>query len=80
MSPKRLAYATAFQQRFSNIVAEERYVQDVTYRNVALNRFAIVTHRELRSDLLLVRLTARTSSSAMCSRWTAGRSAIGRIG
>ncbi len=49
------AYATAFQQRFSNIVAEERYVQDVTYRNVAPNRFAIVTHRELRSDLLLVR-------------------------
>jgi IstB-like ATP binding protein len=33
------AYATAFQQRLSNLVVEERYVQDVTYRNVAPNRY-----------------------------------------
>lgn len=50
------AYATNFQQQMSSLVAEEQYVQDVTYRNLAPNRFAGQTHRELRSDILLVRL------------------------
>src|SRR5262249_12112966 len=48
------AYATSFRSHLSNIVAEERYVQDVNYRNLPPNRFAMDTHRELRSDILLV--------------------------
>ena len=52
------AYVTLFQQQLSSLVAEEHYVQDVTYRNLAPNRFALQTHRELRSDILLVRLEA----------------------
>jgi VWFA-related protein len=47
-------YAVDFQHRLSNIVAEERYVQDITHINLAPGRFAAVTHRELRSDVLLV--------------------------
>jgi VWFA-related protein len=47
-------YATIFQRRLSNIVAEERYVQDVTHLNLAPGRFAAESHRELRSDVLLV--------------------------
>jgi VWFA-related protein len=50
-------YAAAYQSQLADIVAEERYVQDVSYRNLP-NRFAApTTHRELRSDLLLVRAT-----------------------
>ncbi|MBZ5560190.1 MAG: VWA domain-containing protein [Acidobacteriia bacterium] len=48
-------YATAFQRQLSNIVAEERYVQDISRVNVLPSRFATATHRELRSDFLLVR-------------------------
>jgi len=48
-------YAGRFQSQFSTIVAEERYVQHVAYRSLAPGRFAAETHRELRSDLLLVR-------------------------
>jgi len=48
-------YVTAFQQRLANIVAEEDYVQDVTYPNLLPGRTASGTHRELRSDILLVR-------------------------
>src|SRR5689334_13043535 len=47
-------YAATFQQRLANIVAEEHYVQNVTYRNLPPGRFASNTHRELRSDILLV--------------------------
>ena len=39
------AYVDDFVQRFSNVVAEERYVQDTRYPT---------RHRELRSDFLLV--------------------------
>ena len=49
------SYATAFQHQLSNIVAEERYVQDVTRLNLLPGRFATESHRELRSDVLLVR-------------------------
>lgn len=48
------AYATAFQRQFSNVVTEERYVQDIRRINLPPNRFPAVSHRELRSDLLLV--------------------------
>jgi VWFA-related protein len=49
------SYATAFQRQLSNIVAEERYVQDIAHLNLPPGRFATVSHRELRSDVLLVR-------------------------
>src|SRR5579864_1685371 len=45
-------YATAFQRQFSNVVTEERYVQDIRRINLPPNRFPAVSHRELRSDLL----------------------------
>ncbi len=47
-------YAATFQRQLSNIVAEERYVQDVTRMNLAPGRFAADAHRELLSDVLLV--------------------------
>ena len=47
-------YAATFQRQLSNIVAEERYVQDITHINLAPGRFAADAHRELLSDLLLV--------------------------
>jgi hypothetical protein len=47
------AYTSEFEERLSGIVAEEDYVQDVD----AFTRFRPeFTHRELLSDLLLVRL------------------------
>src|SRR5262249_34385341 len=36
------------------VVAEERYVQDITRVNVLPGRFPAEAHRELRSDVLLV--------------------------
>jgi len=55
---QRLAdYAVAFQRQLSNIVAEERYVQDVRYPNLVPGRGAANAHRELRSDVLLVQPT-----------------------
>jgi hypothetical protein len=52
---ERLAsYASTFQHQLSNIVAEERYVQDISHLNLPPGRFATVSHRELRSDVLLV--------------------------
>jgi VWFA-related protein len=48
------AYATTFHQQFSNIVAEEQYEQDITRINLPPNRFLTDSHRELRSDILLV--------------------------
>src|ERR1700748_2659129 len=47
-------YSTTFQRQLSNVVAEERYVQDITRMNLAPGRFAAESHRELRSDVLLV--------------------------
>jgi VWFA-related protein len=49
------AYAATFQRQLSNIVAEERYLQDIRRINLAPGRFAPESHRELRSDVLLVR-------------------------
>ena len=48
------AYVAEFQRQLSGIVAEELYVQDITRMNVPA-RLMPVSHRELRSDLLLVR-------------------------
>jgi VWFA-related protein len=48
------SYAATFQRQLSNIVAEERYVQDITHMNLAPGRFAADAHRELLSDVLLV--------------------------
>jgi hypothetical protein len=45
-------YATTFQRQLSNIVAEERYVQDITRMNLPPGRFATESHRQLRSDVL----------------------------
>lgn len=45
-------YATDFRRQFAGIVAEEIYVQDV---DVSSRTRPAVTHRELKSDLLLVR-------------------------
>ena len=46
------SYAADFKQRLSHIVAEEIYVQDM---EVSTRLRPEVTHRELKSDLLLVR-------------------------
>lgn len=48
------AYVVEFQRQLSGVVAEERYVQDVRY---LLGRFntPLLTHRELKSDLLVVK-------------------------
>jgi len=50
------AYVVEFQRQLSGIVAEEQYVQDVRYP-VASTRFnpLLPRHRELKSDLLLVK-------------------------
>jgi VWFA-related protein len=48
------SYAATFQRQLSNIVAEERYVQDITHMNLVPGRFAADAHRELLSDVLLV--------------------------
>jgi hypothetical protein len=47
-------YATTFRRQLSNIVAEEWYVQDIRRMNLPPGRFAAESHRELRSDVLLV--------------------------
>jgi hypothetical protein len=55
------AYVTQFRLEFSGIVAEETYVQDIgrsagsSVDVVSGGGFALVSHRELKSDLLLVR-------------------------
>lgn len=54
---KATAYVAEFQQQLSGVVAEERYIQDVrtlpgTRRT---SQEANATHRDLRSELLLVR-------------------------
>jgi hypothetical protein len=55
------AYVTQFRHEFSGIVAEETYVQDIgrspgsSVDVVSGGGFAVVSHRELKSDLLLVR-------------------------
>src|ERR1700736_2555267 len=45
------AYVVEFQRQLSSIVAEEVYVQDI----VKQPGFVTGSHRELRSDLLLIR-------------------------
>src|SRR5262245_34863496 len=47
-------YAEAFQQQLSSIVAEERYEQDIVRSNLPPGRYFTESHRELRSDVLLV--------------------------
>jgi hypothetical protein len=53
------AYVLALQQQLSGIVAEEEYVQDVRVASAWIpttrSGLPIVRHRELKSDLLLVR-------------------------
>ncbi len=53
------AYLSRFTAAFSNVVATERYVQDITGAGGLLSRTEPATmgprHRELRSDLVLVR-------------------------
>jgi len=51
------SYVLEFQRELSGIVAEERYVQDVRYPLSTGTRSSSrgVTHRELKSDLLMVR-------------------------
>src|SRR6266851_3578996 len=52
------AYVTAFQRQLSGVVAEETYVQDVHETPVLGPRPQFrpgVAHRELKSDLLLVK-------------------------
>jgi hypothetical protein len=51
------AYVAEFQRQLSGVVAEERYVQDVRYPfagGIRSSPFR-VTHRELKSDLLMVK-------------------------
>jgi len=51
-------YVAEFQRQLSGIVAEERYIQDVRPSSTGMgssNRTIAVMHRELTSDLLLVR-------------------------
>src|SRR5271154_3490210 len=51
------AYVVEFQKKLSGVVAEEQYVQDVRMPLNTGSRWnpRTVTHRELRSDLLLVK-------------------------
>ena len=51
------AYVVEFQRQLSGVVAEEAYVQSVRYPLGTSNRVnqLLPTHRELKSDLLLVR-------------------------
>jgi len=51
------AYVVEFQRSLSGVVAEERYVQSVRYPLGASTRVnqMLPTHRELKSDLLLVK-------------------------
>jgi hypothetical protein len=51
------AYVVEFQRQLSGVVAEERYVQDVRYPLSSSTRFnpLLARHRELKSDLLLVK-------------------------
>jgi hypothetical protein len=49
-------YAVRFQHQVSGVVAEERYVQDSDKSDRPF-----VTHRELKSDLLLVRTSGETN-------------------
>lgn len=54
------AYVAGFKQQFSGLVAEEHYVQDVRQamgsRSTSGGLQEPIPHRELRSDILLVRL------------------------
>jgi hypothetical protein len=51
------AYVVEFQRQLSGVVAEERYVQDVLYplASPMRNNPFRITHRELKSDLLMVK-------------------------
>jgi hypothetical protein len=48
-------YVVEFQRQLSGVVAEERYVQDVRYPFGNPRLSLVPTHRELKSDLLLVK-------------------------
>jgi len=49
-------YVAAFEQQLSGVVSEEVYTQDVrAILSPGMNRTPRVTHRELKSDVLLVR-------------------------
>jgi hypothetical protein len=48
-------YVVEFQRQLSGVVAEERYVQDVRFRPGGSRPTFAPTHRELKSDLLLVK-------------------------
>jgi hypothetical protein len=54
------AYVTGFRREFATIVAEERYVQNLrtTFTGSVMSgsQAQAVTHRELKSDVLMVRL------------------------
>src|SRR5262245_23130244 len=54
------AYVTAFQRQLAGIVAEETYVQDIREQAISVSgprppQLRGPTHRELASDLLLVK-------------------------
>jgi len=48
-------YVTEYRQQMSSIVAEERYIQEARYQGRPVPPDLQPEHRELRSDLLLVR-------------------------
>jgi hypothetical protein len=48
-------YVVEFQRQLSGVVAEERYVQDVRFLLGRARLALAATHRELKSDLLLVK-------------------------
>ena len=48
-------YVAEFQRQLSGVVAEEQYVQDVRYPSGASRPSLAPSHRELKSDLLLVK-------------------------
>jgi hypothetical protein len=53
-------YVVEFQRRLSGVVAEEQYVQDVRVPLGSRWNPRVVTHRELKSDLLLVKPAGAT--------------------
>jgi hypothetical protein len=48
-------YVTEYRRQMSSIVAEEHYIQEVRYQGRPVSPDVQAEHRELRSDLLLVR-------------------------
>src|SRR5438128_947713 len=50
------SYVSDFETRFSNVVAEEHYIQRAPSSARSMSAMPILVHRELRSDFLFVKV------------------------